>query len=112
MRNMSTMKKLAGICGLLVLTLAVGAWDDSYLARRDSISPHFGEANAANKATQTIDPWPAHAKNSTINLDGQRARTNQQRYEQGKVLQPRGLNTTTVTESAGPGAHAETAIQK
>jgi hypothetical protein len=114
MRKQLNLKKIAGVSGLVLLSLTLqGCWDDdSYTARRDSVTRAFGDANATNQATQTVDPWSPNAKNANVGTNGRRAATAAQRYEQGKVLQPRGLNTTTVIENTGPGNQADTTIQK
>jgi hypothetical protein len=113
MRKRSIAGRLAVASGLLVLPVLLGGWDDdTYLSRRDSISRSFGDANAINQATQTVDPWPEHAKNNKSASNGRRAAKAVQRYEQGKVLQPHGLNTTTVIENTSPGGQADTTIQK
>lgn len=95
----------------LAITLS-GCISDDYTARRDTVTLGAGDAVAVNQVTQTIDPWPPHAKNSRIDVDGRRLGVAVERYQQNKSIQPRGLNTTTVTGQAGPGAQASTAIQK
>jgi hypothetical protein len=86
--------------------------DYDYSDRRDTISSSAGNANAANIATQTIDPWPPYVKNTNSHLDGQRARVGITRYQDNKSVQPRGLNTTTLSGQAGPGAQSSTSLQK
>jgi hypothetical protein len=103
----------AALAGVAAMSLALsGCISDDYKARRDTVTLGAGDAVAVNQVTQTIDPWPPHAKNSQIDVDGRRLGIAVQRYQQNKSIQPRGLNTTTVTEQAGPGAQASTAIQK
>lgn len=101
--------------------LAVAAWgaalplladDYDYYDRRDTISSSAGNANAANIATQTIDPWPPYVGNTHYPFDGRRAGVAITRYQQNKSIQPRGLNTTTISEQAGPGSQASTSLQK
>jgi hypothetical protein len=105
--------------GAGLLLLAVGAValpaladDYDYEDRRDTINSSAGDANAANIATQTIDPWPPYAKNTNSHLDGQRAGVAITRYQQNKSIPPSGLNTTTLSQQAGPGAQASTSLQK
>ncbi len=104
--------------GFLSLAAAVGARlpaladDYDYLARRDTISSSTGNANAANIATQTIDPWPPYAKNTQNHLEGRRAGVSIERYQQNKSVQPKGLGTTTISGQAGPGAQSSTSLQK
>jgi hypothetical protein len=101
--------------GAAFLALASGAAladDYDYRDRRDTISSSAGNANAANIATQTIDPWPPYAKNTNSHLDGQRARVGITRYQENKSVPPRGLGTTTISGQAGPGAQSSTSLQK
>ena len=42
-----------------LLPLALGGCSDMYFARRDTMSVVSGEAQATNRVTQMIDPWPA-----------------------------------------------------
>jgi hypothetical protein len=103
--------------GLLVLSLAVagialsGCYDD-YFGPRDTVTLGAGDAVAVNQATQTIDPWPPYARDTNLDVDGKRLGAAVTRYQQNKVIPPRGLSTTTVTEQSGPGAQVNTAIQK
>ncbi|NJM34046.1 MAG: hypothetical protein HC850_04275 [Rhodomicrobium sp.] len=80
-----------------------GCYEDDYLARRDTISLGAGDANATNAATHTIDPWPAHAKNTDIDLDGKRAEIAADRYRQNKSIPPRGLTTSDVAPASPNG---------
>jgi hypothetical protein len=64
------------------LTLLLTACQD-YAARRDTIAFHAGEAAAYNKAIHVIDPWPAAAARTDIDLDGERAVRVIERYEAG-----------------------------
>jgi hypothetical protein len=86
--------------------------EDPLDSRRDTITSSAGNANAANIATQTIDPWPAHAARTDSHLDGKRASVGITRYQQNKSIPPKGLSTTTISEQAGPGAQSSTSMQK
>jgi hypothetical protein len=44
-----------------------------YLDRIDTVELSDGNAVQGNSVTHMIDPWPAHARNTQIPLDGQRA---------------------------------------
>lgn len=78
------------------LALALAACSDFYYDRRDSIHLSTGDANANNIAVQTIDPWPREAANRTIHTNGEVSQKAIERYRQGKVIQPRGLGTSSV----------------
>lgn len=109
----NTRKRLAAFAGLTIVTSGLaGCYDDTYRARRDTVTLGAGDAVAVNQVTQTIDPWPPYTKNDQISVDGNRLSAAVQRYQQNKSIPPRGLNTTTISEQAGPGTQANTAIQK
>jgi hypothetical protein len=75
----------------LVLSLASGCTSDQYYeykAHTDKVTEGAGNASAANRAIQTIDPWPAHAENTQINMDGKRALTAVRRYETNTGAKP------------------------
>ena len=88
-----------------------GCYDDTHLSNRDLITRQAGDAIAVNTAVQTIDPWPKEAKNKTLDVDGKRAEVAIKRYDKNNSVPPRGLNTTTVTGSQGPGPQQTTSIQ-
>jgi hypothetical protein len=46
---------------------------DKYADRRDQISFGSGDAVAANKAAQIIDPWPASSRRVTHGMRGEQA---------------------------------------
>jgi hypothetical protein len=89
--------------------LLAGCYDD-YLAHRDTISLTAGDAIATNAATQTIDPWPAHAKDTVIDQDGKRAQIAMERYQKNKSIPPQGLNTTDIISQSGPGKQSNTQV--
>jgi hypothetical protein len=98
---------------LAVVPLALtGCFRDDYWDRRDTVTMGAGDAVQVNQVTQTIDPWPPHAKNADINVDGRRVGVAVERYQQNKSVPPKGLNTTTVSGQAGPGAQATTSVQR
>jgi hypothetical protein len=92
--------------------LLQGCYEDDYLARRDTITLGAGDANATNAATHTIDPWPAHAKNTDINMDGKRAEIAASRYQQNKSIPPRGLTTSAVAPAPTNGGANGPSITK
>lgn len=78
----STRAILAGSALLLSLPLA-GCRDD-YLDRRDSVTLGVGDAVATNAAAQTIDPWPAAARDRFPQTDGERVRNAVERYKKNE----------------------------
>ena len=80
----------------LAATTMLGACTDMYLDRRETVSFEVSNANAANKAIQTIDPWPAYAGRQDIAHDGERAAAAAERYRTNKVTIPTGIGTSSV----------------
>ena len=85
---------LMALSSSLSLALALGATallgacttnSDMYLDRRDTISFEAGDAVAANKAAQIIDPWPVAAGNRDLSYDGTRMQGAAERYRTNKV---------------------------
>jgi hypothetical protein len=95
---------LAGCAGF-------GCDDDTHSGHSDFITRQAGDAVAVNKAVQTDDPWPKEARKRKLDVDGKRAEVAIKRYEQNKSVPPKGLNTTTISGQAGPGAQQSTSIQ-
>jgi hypothetical protein len=69
----------------LAATTLLGGCTDMYLDRRDTVTFGAGDAVAANKVTQMVDPWPAYAGNRNIAFDGERAQAAAERYRTNKV---------------------------
>jgi len=91
------------VTGGAILFLA-GCYDRDYYTQSDSITLGAGDAVATNAATQTIDPWPPHAKDTDIDLEGPRAVVAVERYQTNTSLKPKGLpNSAAPTAgSSGP----------
>ncbi len=96
MRRTEFGKRAALIAALAATTLAGGCVSDMYTDRRDPVSFAAGDAVATNIATQTIDPWPAHAARREIAYDGERMQSAVERYRTNKVTPPRGTSTSSV----------------
>ena len=79
-----------------VLSLASGCTSDQYYeyrAHTDKVTEGAGNASAANRAIHTVDPWPAHAEKTQINMDGKRALAAVRRYETNNGGKPKDLST-------------------
>jgi hypothetical protein len=61
---------------------------DLYYDRRETIALSGGDAIAANKVEQMVDPWPAHSGNTNIAADGQRMQSAIERYRTDTVIPP------------------------
>lgn len=104
-RNSGVRALGAGI--VLAAGLATAGCED-YLDRRDTMTLGVGDAVAVNKATQTINRWPASARKDRWQSDGERARAAVSRYRAGKVYPPNTLGSSgqdgaasQTTESSG-----------
>lgn len=74
-----------------------------YLDRRDTISLHGGDAIAAEKVTQMVDPWPAASAQKSIGFSGERMETAMERYRTNRTYQPVGTGTSgTYQQPAAP----------
>lgn len=99
-------RMLTTLGAALALSMALSACADVYYDRRDAIHMSFGDANASNIAVHTIDPWPRHAANRDILMNGEKIQPAIQRYKQGKVTPPRGLGTSSIELTPAPAAAA------
>jgi hypothetical protein len=67
----------ADLCRLgavvLLAGLAGGCVQDRYFDRRDQITFGSGDATAANKVLQIIDPWPVQARTIHQGISGEQA---------------------------------------
>jgi hypothetical protein len=111
----SGMKKSARLCltaaAIIAPAMLSGCNEDDYLARRDTVSLGAGDAIATNAVTQTIDPWNRNAKNTDIQLDGERAGVAIDRYQQNKSIPPKGVNISKIAGQPGPGAPASPQVK-
>ena len=81
------------IAAAALLGVMLGGCSEYYFDRRDTITLHSGEAQAANRVTQMIDPWPAASGQRNIAYNGEKAATASERYRTGRVIPP--VNATT-----------------
>ncbi|MEJ1159512.1 hypothetical protein [Prosthecomicrobium sp. N25] len=98
-------KTLAAIAA--VGLLLAGCSSDNYLDNRDTVTLQFGDAVAANKVAQTIDPWPPYVNDTRLPVNGQRAVASVERYKKGMILPPVPATTSELSDqSAAPPAGA------
>ncbi|MEA2981616.1 MAG: hypothetical protein QOF91_108 [Alphaproteobacteria bacterium] len=81
------------IAAVTLLGAVLGGCSEYYFDRRDTISLHSGEAMAANRVTQMIDPWPVASGRRNIAYSGEKAATAAERYRTGRIIPP--VNATT-----------------
>ena len=76
---------LRGALFALAAATALSGCTDMYLDRRDTVTFGAGDAVAANKVTQMVDPWPVYAGNRNLAFDGERMQAAAERYRTNKV---------------------------
>lgn len=84
-----------GTIGVTILFGAILAGcSDLYLDRRETVALGADDAVATNRIVQTIDPWSAASANRRYVFNGDKMRSAAERYRTGKIIQPKGLGTT------------------
>jgi hypothetical protein len=91
----SWMKKAAPFAAVLFIATPLAGCGD-YLSRRETLSPHAGDAVAANKLIHTIDPWPRASQNTNIPANGERM----QRVIESYRKREDGAESATATQGA------------
>jgi hypothetical protein len=66
-----------------------------YFDRRDTISLNAGDAIAADKVTQMVDPWPRASADKNIAFNGAKMQSAVERYRTNQVYPPSGSGTST-----------------
>jgi hypothetical protein len=89
--------------------LGLAACDGKYADRRDSVSFGLGDAVAANKTMQIIDPWPASSRTVTHGMRGEQAEAAMMRLRKREAGEE---TAATATPAAGGGAPAAPAPQQ
>ena len=87
-----------------------GCSSDGYLDNRDSVSLQFGDAVAANKTAQTIDPWPPYVAKTKLTHSGERTAAAVERYHKGMILPP--VPATTSAIATAPVAPTAASVAK
>jgi hypothetical protein len=91
-RRASTLGRVAAVA--LTATLLSACRDTNpYTSRRDTIRLGAGDAMAHNRAVHTIDPWPVHARDTRIDVDGKRMLVAVERYQANESIEPSGEDT-------------------
>lgn len=86
--------------------IGLGGCSDIYFDHRDSVSLSAGDAVAANKVAQMVDPWPPESRDRNIPGNGQRTRAAVERYRENRVTAPTSSTTSSASYSAAPVAAA------
>jgi hypothetical protein len=91
------------VAAVLLGTLLAGC-SDIYSDRRETILPIAGDALAANRVAQMVDPWSKASANNNIVYSGEKMQTASERYRTGRVITP--VNATTSSFSNSQAAQA------
>jgi hypothetical protein len=97
MRRASKRRRGAAVAAAFGLTALAGCVDR--LDRRETIGPYAGEALAANRLAQTVNPWGSGATDLPAN--GNRMRIAIERYNANKSITPHGLTTSAIVVTSG-----------
>ncbi len=90
---MSSQSATKALAATVMLATALAGCSEIYSDRRDMISLASGDALAANKVVQTIDPWPPHSARNQIAFSGERMQIATERYKGNRSITP--VNVTT-----------------
>ena len=87
------------ILRLMLIAMAggmLGGCSDMYYDRREQISLATGDAVAANKVAQMVDPWPPHSVRRDVAYSGEKMQTAVERYRTGRIISPVNATTSSV----------------
>lgn len=88
MSSRKTERRNLGRLALAAALAVAAAGCTEYVERRETIARHAGNAVAANRAIHTIDPWPAVAARTDIQVSGRRVVDAIERYEAPRPPNP------------------------
>jgi len=78
----------------------LGGCSEYYFDRRDTITLQSGEAQATNRVTMMVDPWPAASGQRNIAYNGEKAATASERYRTGRIIPPVNATTSSAAQIA------------
>ncbi|MBI4275729.1 MAG: hypothetical protein HY659_13630 [Rhizobiales bacterium] len=100
------------LSAMFALVATLGGCSDIYFDRRDSIVPVAGDAVAASKVTQMVDPWPQSSANRDIAYDGEKMQSAVERYRTNRIIQPVNATTSSVAYQQAAQAAASAATSQ
>ena len=83
-----------------LLGAMLGGCSEYYFDRRDTITLQSGEAQATNRVTMMVDPWPAASGQRNIAYNGEKAATASERYRTGRIIPPVNATTSSAAQIA------------
>ena len=94
----SKTRPMGRLIAAAVATAAIGSMlggcSDLYTDRRDTVSLSGGDAVAANRVAQMVDPWPPHSGNTNIAFNGERMQRTVECYRDDNVVPSSTVMTT------------------
>lgn len=94
----SKTKPMGRVIAAAVAAAAIGSMlggcSDLYTDRRDTVSLSGGDAVAANRVAQMVDPWPPHSGNTNIAFNGERMQRTVECYRDDNVVPSATVTTT------------------
>jgi hypothetical protein len=88
------------VLGSLAVCFGLAGCSDYYYERRDTLSLSTGEAQASNRVTQMVDPWPGPSSNRNLAFSGERMQAAVERYRKGTVTPPANAMTSSTAYQA------------
>jgi hypothetical protein len=99
---MRPLNKMMRVLALVAVLVALSGCSE-YFDRRDTIALSAGDAVAADKVTQMVDPWPRASANKNISFNGEKMQSAVERYRTNRVYPPSGSGTSAAYQpSAAP----------
>jgi hypothetical protein len=99
---MRPVSKITRVLALATVLVALSGCSE-YFDRRDTIALSAGDAVAADKVTQMVDPWPRASANKNISFNGEKMQSAVERYRTNRVYPPSGSGTSAAYQpSAAP----------
>ena len=83
--------------GVLLVAIAAAGCDPTIYRNSATPAPGYGNAVNQNLAVTIIDPQPATAADTDIDLDGRKGAIAIERYRQGQVIPPEELRTSEIS---------------
>jgi hypothetical protein len=95
---MRAAKFMIAFCSLALLA---GCTD--YYDHDDRMTPYSGEAMAANRAAQMVDPWPASSRSPKFGTNGERMQKAITNYKSGAAPAAAPANSSSSNSGSGDG---------
>jgi hypothetical protein len=111
--SFSPSRTKAAIAAILAGSVLCAGCSDIYFDRRETIVPVAGDAQASNRVTHMVDPWPPSSANRNIAFNGEVMQRAHERYREGRVIPPVNATTSSVAyaRASATAANSNNAVQ-